>query len=141
MQKVKQFLSIKNKYTTMNKEYNIFEKQPQMTIADVERLTERGYLVASTTTRKWFNAEDNHDMANKNAGDVVCYTLLSRALKYDPINQDDAKRLMQVEALRVNGAPRENILNRLVVAAFAEDRNNALSNVKQARLAWAQSQK
>lgn len=111
------------------KEIKLFDDQPELTQADIDRLTQIGLLVPAKSPRKRPNCGD--EITNPTAGEVVSYRPLDEALRKRLVNQEDARRLLAIETARPNGHPRESHILRLMVVAFSNDKGKALAKIKE----------
>lgn len=109
------------------KEIKLFDNQPKLTQAHIDRLTKHGLLVPPKSPRKRPTCED--EITNPTAGEVVSYRSLDEALRERRVDQDDARRLLAIETVRANGRPRESHIRRLMVAAFAKDKTQVESKI------------
>lgn len=114
----------------------LFENQPSLEAEDLEKLTKKGFLVPDKITRTRAGVCD--EVAQQAAGEVVCYPHLANALKDGKVTQDDARRLLAIEAVRGNGRPRNSHISRLMVVAFSHDKMRAMDKINQtAKKLWA----
>lgn len=115
------------KITDLN-QIKLFTRQPKFTEADVDDLTERGLLTPEKSVQKSTRREC--EIANPTAGNVARYNILADKLKNREVSEDDARRLLVIETCRPNGRPRQTHIDRLLVAAFAEEKSSVLSNIE-----------
>tara|TARA_A200000159_G_scaffold162979_1_gene188052 strand:+ start:5573 stop:5950 length:378 start_codon:yes stop_codon:yes gene_type:complete len=121
-------------------EVKLFESQPSITKDVLEDLEKRGLLVPEKSLHKGERRET--EVANPTAGQVVGYVDLAGKLSAGKVSQDDARRLLAIEAVRPNGRPRQSHIDRLLVAAFAGDKSNVLASIEAVRVeAWAKKAK
>tara|TARA_R110000772_G_scaffold268565_3_gene396247 strand:+ start:5574 stop:5954 length:381 start_codon:yes stop_codon:yes gene_type:complete len=118
------------------KQIKLFENQPELDDSHIANLTKRGFLVPefSIDTGERRDAK----LRNKHAGEVVSYQPLDAALRGRTLGQDDARRLLAIEAARTtsddtrrNGHPRWSHINRLIILAFATDKSRVLDRISQ----------
>ena len=122
----------------------LFNRQPRMTKAAITDLEQRGLLVAEKTQRcpEYKHKQScEYEVTNQTAGDVVGYIPLSKAIKRNEISQEDARRLLVIEALRKNGKPRQTHIARLMVVAYATSKSQITNRIEQiAKEQWAKNQ-
>lgn len=124
------------------KDIKLFDKQPKINQSHIDELTINGFIVPSKTPRDRGTQGVKDEITNPTVGDVVSYGPLDALLKKRLLNQDDARRLLVVETLRENGRPRQSHIARLMVVAFASDKNAVLDKIdKLSKLAWIRKAK
>lgn len=109
----------------------LFKSQPKLNKVAILGLTNRGLLVPQKSPRQRATCTD--EITNSNAGEVVSYRPLDQLLRGGKISQDDARRLLVIEATRQNGRPRQSHISRLMVVAFAEDKTAVLDRIEEVR--------
>ena len=116
------------------KEVKLFEHQPELNDSHIEDLTNRGFLVPEFSIDT--GGRRDAKLRNKHAGEVVSYRPLDAALRTKTLNQDDARRLLAIEATRTtsddtrrNGHPRWSHITRLLILAFSKDKATVLDKI------------
>ncbi|MDB9741474.1 hypothetical protein OAB00_01325 [Akkermansiaceae bacterium] len=115
----------------------IFSDQPTITEADFKRLTKIGLIVPAkfrknVSYRVNTGKKSECDVSHKCPNDVVSFVPLSNFIKKNGIQQDDAKRLILLETIRINGEPRQSHLQVLIVRALAEEKEIILNRIEKA---------
>lgn len=111
------------------KKIKLFDNQPELEDSHIEDLTGRGLLVPAKSPRNRATCAD--EITNPTAGDVVSYRPLDKLLQAGQITQDDARRMLAIETTRINGRPRRSHIVRLMVVAFAKDKQRVLGKIEE----------
>lgn len=121
-------------------EIKLFKNQPLILETHLANLTKRGLLKAPTGTET--GPRRTAKITYKNAGELVSYEPFATILKNESLTQDDARRLLVIEAMRPNGRPRKSHVDRLMVLAFATDKSDVLSKINSySEKQWRKNQK
>jgi hypothetical protein len=103
----------------------LFKTQPPITEFHINSLIKRGLVT------KFVNAQGKPH--HNRPGWVVGYPLLTKALASCQISQTDARRLLVIEIAATDGKPRKTHIDRLMVAAFVEDKAAVIKQIESYR--------
>ena len=91
----------------------IFSEQPVIESADIDSFQRLGFLTVKDDVIE-----------------LVSYRPFDICLRTNPLNQNDARRLMVLETIRESGRPRTSHIARLMVAAFAREKQTVINRIE-----------
>jgi hypothetical protein len=104
----------------------LFKDQKPILEKHINDLIKRGLVT------KFVNSQGKPH--HKRPGWVIGYPLLTKALKDGKVSQTDARRLLVIEIAATDGKPRQTHLDRLMVAAYIEDKAAVIANIERYRI-------
>ena len=103
-------------------EIKLFKDQPRICKYHLDDLRARGLIIDPARSK-----------GRPSPGWVVGYQSLSDALKRNDVDQNDARRLLAIEVATTIGGARKTHVDRLMGAAFAEDRAGVAAKIESYR--------
>jgi len=102
--------------------------QPEITEEVLSDLEKKKLLV--TESNYQFGLKRVARVRNKNVGNVVGYNLLCEGIKKGFVDQKTARILLVIEVARTKGEPRQAILDRLMVLAFVQTKEEVAERIE-----------